>query len=201
MPYVSTSDLPDSLRAALRELGYHRPDVAVEVHENASRHDVSGAGYRAYCCVVDLATGRRRIERGSWGGPNPYQAPAVDRDQAAYAIPAGAAVINGREGGAQPVSATITISPANAAALLPAAADISRREAWILYCYKALTSAGRKREFEEGGAGGRPPSEAELDALAERGLLKRAKNGRTSITTAGKNALEQARKVHYGLAR
>ncbi len=61
--------------------------------------------------------------------------------------------------------------------------ELHHANAWT---FKGLTSAGRKDEWSRRGS---VPSETELDALATRGLLKRAKNGATQITTEGRNAL------------
>jgi hypothetical protein len=194
MPYSKVKELPPALQAALASVGYRRQDVAVEVRERASRFASGGAGCRAFCAVVHLVTGQTKLERGSWGGANAFNpGNAVDLDAGTYLIPPNVAVINGSEGGGRPVCASITISPANAAALLPCADDeLTDRAGWILYCFSALNSRGRADEFER-----RPrPSEAELDELAARGLLKRARNGATRITTAGRNALEAHRASH-----
>lgn len=192
MPYCQVKELPRSLQAALDELNYHRADIEVRASETAHAGSASGDGYRAFDVVVDLATGARRVRWGSWGGGNPFQPNnPVDNDQREQPIPAGAAVINGSIGGGRPVWAYVTVHPDNMARLLPSAPEgsVTDRDLWILWTFKGLNSRGRREEWMRYRQV--RPSEAELDHLAEQGLLKRSSNGATKITAPGRNVVEE----------
>lgn len=184
--YAKVRDLPDPIKRVLGEVRYGRPDIAIEPREQVSRGGCSGDGRRAFVAVVDMSTGQSKIEWGSWGGPNPFNPRnAVDLDRTLYAIPPNVAVVEGSIGSR--TYATVSVRPDAMAALLPAATDVTDRERSIIRQFAAFTSAGRKNEWERYPKS--KPSEVELDALAARGLLKRAKNGATSITTDGRNAI------------
>lgn len=191
MTYAKVRELPESLQAALKSVGYARPDVEIQAKEKASRFSGGWSGQRAFCCIVDMATGRFETDHGSWGGSNMFNpGNAVDNDTNTYTIPPNVAVITGSSGG-RGTFADITLRPDAIAPLLPAKAEVSPREAWIIYTFAHLTNAGRKNEWarHDLASGKRhvAPSEAELDALAARGFLKRARNGATQITTEGRN--------------
>lgn len=191
MPYTKICDLPESLRSTLTELGYACKDVEVVARELVSRNYAGSAGQKGFCAIVDLATGRHTIELGSWGGANMFSPDnAVDLDGKSYAIPPNVAVITGSSGG-RGTFATVYVRPDAIAPLLPPAAEVTARQRWILYCFDAYTSAGRKDEFRRVSYTGRGPSDVELDALVSRGFLKRNRAGATQITTEGKNAVDR----------
>jgi hypothetical protein len=165
---------------------FKRDSCAVEPHEKVSRSGARGDGRRAFVAVVDMSTGQSKIEWGSWGGPNMFNPRnAVDMDRASYPIPPNVAVVEGSIG--TKTYATVSVRPDAIVALLPAGPSVSERDKRILNDYVGLTSQGRKNEWERYPE--RRPTEAELEALAARKLLKRAKNGATSITTEGRNAI------------
>lgn len=183
--YQRVADLPEAIRTVLREVSYNRVDIGVEAHETVSRAGASGEGRKRFVAIVDLATSQHRIEWGSWGGANINNpSNAVDLDTEDHAIPPNVAVVTGLIGGV--TYATLTVRPDAMARMLPSLPTLSPREQWVLWCFKALNPRGRKHEFERRGI---TPSDAELDALAARGLLKRSRNGATQITTEGRNAL------------
>lgn len=181
---VRTAELPESLREALRALGYRRQDVGVEVTSEVSPHAPAGEGRRGFSCVVELATGRREAHYGDWGGGGPT-ARQVDADTRPSPLLDGFAIVKGSEG-YPTVLATVYLSPSNVAKVLPPVPAVTPREAAILGQFRSLTSAGRKDEWERNRAS--RPTPEELDSLVARGLLSRNKAGATSITTEGKNA-------------
>jgi len=184
--YAKVRDLPEPIQRVLREVRYGRPDIAVEPREKVSRANMGGDGRKGFVAVVDMATGQSKIEWGSWGGPNMFNPHnAVDLDRTLYAIPPNVAVIEGSIGAK--TYATVSVRPDAMAPLLPAATDLTEKEKTILTQFARFTSAGRKNEWERYPE--TRPYEFELKSLAERGLLKRAKNGATAITTEGRNAI------------
>jgi hypothetical protein len=189
--YIPTKTLPETLRGVLHSLGCGAADLRTEVGASVSYPHAYGAGFRARCVVVNLASGESREEVGSWGGPNPF-APAKLDAVAAFALPAGFVVLTSTDSGRY---WTLHLHPDNAAPLLPAPASISPRERWILYSFRALTSAGRKNEFARAGKGA--PTAPELAALAARGFLKINRAGAAQITTEGKNAIAGVNHAPY----
>jgi hypothetical protein len=184
--HVKVSELPQSIRNALRAVSYGRADIGVRARETFCPAQGGGNGYRCFAVILDLASGRFEIKQGSWGGANPWNPTnAVDLDTNDYPIPAGVAVIEGSQGGGKPVYASLIVRPENLTPLLPAASEVSERDVYILCAYRSLTSAGRKNEFERRG---NPPSSTELESLTKRGLLAKAGTG-LKITTDGKNAI------------
>ena len=187
--YVETKTLPDSVQAALRAAGYHRADIEVEVKAELYARGAYGTGYRAYFALVNLATGETQVELGAWGGANPFSALPLDRPepQRLTLVP-GFAVLTGSVG--HKALLDLVLHPDNAARWLPAPAEITPRDKWILGCFAGLTSAGRKNEFERRGK--HAPQEAEIAGLVSRGYLSRNKAGATAITTKGRNAAGDA---------
>lgn len=183
--YSLVSELPDTLQTALQSIGYHRKDIELIASETVSRHVSGGQGYRGFCVIVNLSTGERKAEIGSWGGANMFNPNnAVDLDTSEYNIHPGFAVIKGSQG--DKTFATIYLHTENIVKFLPAKIEMDSRDSWILYTFDALTSAGRKNEWDRHND---KPSENDLNRLAGLGYLKRSKNGATQITTDGKNAL------------
>lgn len=185
--YLAVADLPAAVRDALSVLNYGRKDIRVVAAESVTLAGSSGDGYQAYACLINLADGTWRIERGSWGGANMFARDnAVDNDTRAYPLPAHGVAVTGSRGGGQPVSATLHIPASMVARMLPApAAELSKEDRDALYCHKVLKGgAYRREELRRRGV-----RTAAIDALVERGLLTRNRAGAVQITTAGKNAL------------
>lgn len=186
--YIKVDALPEQLRRVLRSVSYGRPDIAIETRETYTPARAGGNGYRAFCVIVNIATGETKTHVGSWGGPNPFNESKlnpIDSDHSEHPIPEGVAIVEGSQGGGKPVYASIALHPKNFAPLLPAKAELSERDNYILTAYKRLNSAGRKNEFERRGKG---PSNTELESLVQRNLLAKAGSG-LKITTEGKNAI------------
>ncbi len=190
--YTQVKDLPEALQSALSSLGYGRKDIQIEVKESISPIVGGGSGKRGFCCIVNIETGERKTEMGSWGGSNMFAQSAVnavDSDHTDYVIPPNFAVIKGTEGGDRPVYATITISSANMIKALPEKVELDGRDQWLLYTFKGLTSAGRRDEWARNND---KPSEADLVRFVGNGWIKRRSDGACSITTEGKNVLQMS---------
>ncbi len=181
--HVKVKALPDTLQRALQAGGYRREDIAVRPCETACLADMGGAGRRGFVTFVDLVTGQIKTTKGSWGGSNMFNPRnAVDNDQSDVPIPDNVAVIQGSEGHG-PTFASVLINPGNMAALLPAQAEVTDHEKAILTVYATIKGGYRQGELDYIRA-----VASEVDALVERGLLKRNKAGATRVTTEGKNA-------------
>ena len=193
MTHIKTKELPEVLQSALRAIGYHRPDIAVEGTEKVSLFDAGGEGRRGFSVLLDLTTGDSRKVQGSWGGANMFNpSNVVDLDDREHTLPPNGAVIQGSEG-YKGVYASIYLHPSNIAKVLPPKTEISDKDRSILYAYGCLKSGTyRQEELSRIGA-----SQADIDSLVTRGLLKKAINGATSITTEGKNT----RTSHAGSGR
>lgn len=182
--HIETKSLPESLKAALRAVGYGAADIGVRVTETYSAQSCANDGQRGFTMAVNIATGERDEHHGSWGGANPFGANAVDSDGTARPLAPGFVVVQGTTGYPR-TFATLLVHPSNAAPLLPAKAELTDRQRSILGQFAGLTSAGRKNEWERYPAS--KPTEAEIAELVARGLLKQNKAGAISITTEGKN--------------
>lgn len=183
--YASVSDLPQVVRDALRFVGYGRTDIAVEVKTSVQLSGSAGKGRRSFAAIVNLSSKRYEVVTGSWGGQNMFdRTNAVDNDDRTYPLPSNGLAIVGAQGGGQPVWAHIYAPAALTARILPAKGpDVTPTEARILGCFKSLKSGPYRQDaLKRHGC-----TEATLDSLAARGLLKRSRNGATQITTAGKN--------------
>ena len=184
--HVSVRELPRSIQDALRAVGYHRQDVGIEASERVHATSCGWGGRRAYFAIVNLETGERNISQGSWGGPNPYESPAVDQiHQPPVEIPPNGAAIKGYEssGPGYPCTATIYVRPETLAPMLPPAEEITAEELGCLYCYSAIRPGAYRTEYL---ARYRVRPET-IDDLVRRGYLERNRGGATKITTKGKN--------------
>lgn len=178
--YMQVKDLPDALKNALASVGYSRADIDIKVSETGSLLSSGGDGRRGFAILVNMSTNEYKTHWGSWGGSNMFSPDnQVDNNDQSYPIPENGAVINGSTG--EKVYATITISPANAAKLLPTTGIVSDREADILKIFKSYTSKYRKEYLTRHNV-----TEDEIKSLASRGYLKVNKVG-IQITTEGKN--------------
>jgi hypothetical protein len=183
--YIEVKTLPDSIKDALASVGYHRGDIDVEVSTQGRIGMAFGDGHRGVTVVVNLATGERKVQYGSWGGANPFvQNKFDDNPDARPELSPGTVCIHGSTGHRNIVH--LIVHPDNAAPLLPEKVELSDRQKKILAQFRSLTSRGRKDQWER--EPGDRPTEAELDELVAGGFLKRNKAGAIKITTEGRNA-------------
>lgn len=185
--YVDISDLPDPILKLLGKVRYMKKDIQVETRERVSPFGGGQDGYREFVGIVNLGTEECKVEYGSWGGSNPFNANnRVDRDTQSYDIPPNFAVVKGSEGGSKPVSCTLYIRSDMVAGWLPSGKELNSREQWIIDTLKSYNPRGRKDEFNRYNRVA--PSQAEFEALKAKGLVKMNKAGAVSLTTEGKNA-------------
>jgi hypothetical protein len=179
------SDLPQVVQKALESVGYGRKDIQVQTRFSVTLAGSSGSGRQSFVTLIDLGTDRFETHMGSWGGPNMFNKNnAVDNDTREHLLPRNGAALVGSRGGGQPVWAQLYIPAGMTERILPAKqADVTDVERAVLGAYKSLKS-GQYRQDSLKRAG---CTDAILDSLVKRGLLKRARNGATQITTEGKN--------------
>jgi len=188
--YVAVNELPPTLRAALKTLGYRRKDIQVKAQETYSMAHGGMKGCQSFTTMVSLATGEAHTSRGSWGGANPFNPNnAVDLDTATRLLPEGYAVITGTTG-YKGMFADIAVNPANLAKLLPSAtsAELTDSEKKAIEIFCRYKSSYRREGFDREGLGEYGPENPTVKALVSKGLLKVLGNGGLTVTTAGRNA-------------
>lgn len=199
----ATKDMPDSVKKALRQVGYKRSTISVIPATEVSPSYAGGAGRRGFFVAFDLATGNIKVhEVGSWGGSNMFNPTnRVDLDQKMYPIPLNAGVIQGSEG--ETVFADLYIHPENLAKLVTAGEklDLTKEELGILAAarlrsmpYKA-DEIGRVNpkyhEYDSKSRGYKLSAEGlkAIELLRKKGLIK---PGFFSLTVDGDNALNNS---------
>jgi hypothetical protein len=196
--YISPKDLPEVIASVLRSEGCPiRSVIPVYVSETASMAGLSSDGRRAFTALLNLDTGASDVTHGSWGGANPFARgshDAVDHDTTPRALPENGCVIHGYIGGPSGGRASITVHPSRIAKLLPATGVVSEREGYLLAIYSGLNARGRAEYFRRNTA--MTPTKVELECLAERGLIRLAKNGAVTITADGKNVATRNAKLY-----
>ena len=127
--YTECKELPNSIKSALRSVGYNRNDISIEAREEMSLASPPAfEGSRGFTCVIDLASGQHRIEHGSWGGRNPFEHHAVDCDENLYPMKAGVAILQGESGG-RGCFAHLYLHPDNMCKFLPAVPTLTATKA------------------------------------------------------------------------
>ena len=187
--HVSVSELPDTVRDVLKELGYGRRDIGIEISSTFTISSASGSGQRAFWCIVNIATGKHHIEWGSWGGANMFsQKNPVDMDTSPRQLPPGAVVIEGSQGGGQPTYATIIAHPENLKMLAAPKeeSNLTPQEKSALNIIGGIKSSYRAEYFREARLGAYGPTNPVLQSLAQKGLVAITRVG-IAITTAGRN--------------
>jgi hypothetical protein len=186
--HIAVKELSPHVRNALASVGYGAKDILVEAANEIHPSAYAGEGQRAFCVILNLTTGERKTLSGSWGGSNMFTSTLVDdtRGEDRAPMPEDGVVIKGSIGYPR-TFATIYAHPNTVGRFLPSGEDdepLTDGQAQALYCHKALKGGHyRREEMERRGC-----TTADVDALVERGLLKRNRAGATQITTAGKNA-------------
>lgn len=182
--HIETKALPAALRDALESVGYRRESIQLETRDTLPR-GIAGKGSRPFTMAVDLATGERSTQMGSWGGANPFVDVPAD-SHAPVPLPPGVVGISGSTG--YRCSATLYAPAATLAPLLPAAPEVTPEERKVLAIVGGIKGGARRPYFEVAGLGEYSASNPLIAGLASRGLLKVNRAGAIKITTAGRNA-------------
>lgn len=97
---IRVRNLPSTVQAALRAIGYLKPDISVS-RRSAWRMSggVSGSGTRAITCLLDLNTGQHEEHYGSWGGENMFTRAPADVDNTERTLSPNIAVLQGSNKG------------------------------------------------------------------------------------------------------
>jgi len=183
---VAVSSLPPAILSVLREVGYRKADIAITPCEATDLLDCGSDGEKAFVSICNLATGEHKTTWGSWGGANIFnRSNPVDLDSNTYQIPPGVGcVVRGHIGGGRPVYASIEVHPATMAPLLPPKVEVTEKEIRILCSLRLKSGPYRKEALSAIDV-----ASEDWTALQSKGMLKRTRNGGTSLTIAGKNAI------------
>lgn len=183
--HVLVEALPIVVRTVLKQHGYHRKDVSLTARESVSIAGGGGAkGQREYTSIVNLDSLNVDTHIGSWGGPNPFNPTnKVDLGDEQITLDDHTVVIKGSSGYRS--FATVYMNPNLAGKFMPEPEEVSENEASILRAYGHLKSGPYRKEAIQRITN----HQAIIDGLVARGMLKRAKNGATRITTKGRNAI------------
>jgi len=181
---MKVSDLPGSVRAALKAVEYGRKDIEVLARETFDPSSAGGDGYRGFvaACRMDDSD-IYELSWGSWGGENMFKRTIEGLES--ETIPPHLAFLKGQIGGGRPTYAKLYVSPrAMNPALLAAPAEVTAKEAKILGIFHSLKSGPyRKEALQNLGA-----TLVEIRSLVDRGFLKENKAGAIALTTDGTNA-------------
>lgn len=184
--HVEVKELPDTLRSALKKVGFRGRDIRVVAVKEIETGDAGGSGRRGFTVAVNIATGRTsEIAMGSWGGPNPFERKPVDDLDSRVKIPPNSAIIKGSEGGG-PTWATIYVNPDSLTKMLPGGdEELSDREKDILGMMN-FKSAYKKELLSDNKV-----TKEELEKLAKSGHVKINKAGASSLTAKGRNSMNK----------
>ncbi len=187
MVHVPTKCLPPHLAAALSAVGYARPDIRVLSARTVETGSTGQSGRRSFGVLVSLASGARTGHYGSWGGPSLHGRGLIDGG-GVVTLASDEAYIAGSSGYG-PTYAVVHVHPDVYGELCAGgvSADVDEltdAEHHAIYCFAAIKGGQYRRDELRR----RRVPDSTVDALVERGYLKRARNGATSITTKGKNA-------------
>lgn len=181
--HVSTKELPDALKKALKSMGYNRPMVEVRQATTFTPASASAAfeGNRGVLIAVNLGTGQIKSETGSWGASAPT---ALDTDHREYPIPANGAVIIGETG--YKTFAHILIHPSNFASFLPVDTKLTPEEEKALKIISSIKGGYRKDYFAKKKLGPYSVSNPVVQSLADKGMIKTNRGGAIQITPQGR---------------
>lgn len=87
--------LPEAYRRALNAVGYAKRSVEIRPQQTYALQGPSGAGLRAFTCVIDLDNGTHELHYGSWGGPNMFTSLPADSDSERRVLDDSTAVLKG----------------------------------------------------------------------------------------------------------
>jgi hypothetical protein len=183
---VAVNTLPLSVQSTLRQIGYGKKDISVYPSENVSPQGAGGDGFRCIFAMVKMSDQEEQatITCGSWGGSNMFNPEnIVDLMSESITIPEGVCAIKATAGGNHPMTASLHISPANCAKMLPEGeVTYTSEEKAVLRAF-AMTGSYRKEQLLR-----IRNSEQVIAGLIEKGLVEKKGSGR-GLSIAGKNAL------------
>ena len=185
---VELNDLPPKVKQALHKIGYKRRDIRVVPAKEADIRSSAGKGRYRLAVSINLLTGQTSdIQKGSWGGQNPYEKKPLDWVDKPVKVPRDGAIVAG-SGGYKGMFLTMYVHPDSMVPLLPGDTDVTERESAILRMatYKSFY---KKELFQRNNV-----TQSEIEALVKRGYMKMNKAGATSVTAKGQNAMSSK---HY----
>jgi hypothetical protein len=224
MTYVKTNKLAPAIQTALRQACFTKPDVRIEARTHVCIRGAAGQGQRALASLVedmhDVNTVTTHV--GSYGGANPFTSRGdwdPDWDDTAKLVPVNGAIVTGTQGG----YVTVTVHPLTLARMIAptsydtmvasdaaidgnltqaatiahtaieaalSATQLTEEECYTLYTYGALKSGEYRQRALRG-------LSHVVENLIARGMLRRAANGATQITTLGKACRAQWQSARF----
>jgi hypothetical protein len=186
--HVEVKNLPDSVRKALKAVGYGSRDIKVEATPSVSLQGVGGEGYRDFAVILDLVSGASETFEGSWGGASSGSSPnLVDSDTRKHNIPMNGAVIKGSKSSG-PVYAVLYVNPGNMPTFVGTKVELTRNEDLALAAICGLNSSGRKDFFDRNSLGIYDAKNPLIQSLVSKGLVNATGTG-IKATTEGRNAV------------
>jgi hypothetical protein len=186
--HVEVKSLAPAVQAALASVNYGACDIEIIAADSVEFSGVANDGQRAFTMAVNLATGEHQRHTGLWGGSNMFTQSPVDDGAGRVPIPPHGVVVKGTLGYPRTFARIYTTALGKflPAPEVPTTTDAEQQ---ALYCFAAIKGGEYRRdEMRRRGV-----TEVTVEALIERGYLKRNSAGATAITTAGKNARDRSR--------
>lgn len=186
--HVEVKNLPDSVRKALKAVGYGGRDIKVEATPSVSLQGVGGEGYRDFAVILDLVSGASETFEGSWGGASSGSSQKlVDSDIRKHTIPMNGAVIKGSKSSG-PVYAVLYVNPGNMPTFVGTKVELTGNEDLALAAICGLNSSGRKDFFDRYSLGIYDAKNPLIQSLVSKGLVSATGTG-IKATTEGRNTV------------
>lgn len=186
---IDIKKLPKVLSTVLMKVGYRESYIPIVVASKVNQ-DLGMSDYsKNFIAIVNLETNHFDIQFGSMGNMDSERDKnnSVDDSEKVHFIPENGAIIYGTIT-TRSVVAKLYVNPSTFDKMVSSEkSDVTKRESEILGYFETYTSAGRKRYFPGMGV-----KQSELDALMQRGFLKKSGSG-MAITILGKNVATKPR--------
>jgi hypothetical protein len=190
--HVDIKKLPSTIQKAIGKIKHSGRDIEVITCDSVNPEYCGDDGSRGVFGIFD-SNGNGQVHYGSWGGPNMFSAPAVDKFDADVNLPDGKFALKGSNGSFNHIK--LYANATTIEGICPqtdADIELDEVEYEILWAHVNRTSAYRKQHYFEHKIPDNRLSLA-ISSLVGKGLIKQNKAGATSITTEGRNALEMTK--------
>lgn len=187
--HVEIKSLPAHVQNAIAKVKHSGRDIECIECDTVNPEYYGNDGSRGVFGIFD-SSGYGQIHYGSWGGPNMFSSPAVDKFDHDVNLPDGKFALKGSNGNLNYIK--LYANASTLAELFPQKdvdIELTDIEREVLWAHKNLKSSYRKEHYYRHKITA-AQLELALDSLVGSGLIKRNKAGATSITTDGRNTLE-----------
>lgn len=187
--HVEIKSLPAHVQNAIAKVKHSGRDIECIECNTVNPEYYGSDGSRGVFGIFD-SNGYGQIHYGSWGGPNMFSSPAVDKSNVDVNLPDGKFALKGSNGNFNYIK--LYANASTLTELCPQKnvdTELTDIEREVLWAHVNRTSAYRKQHYYDHKITA-AQLELALDSLVGNGLIKRNKAGATSITTDGRNTLE-----------